>query len=330
MHPHSKQPNYSQQLQSTGVALSIAILGVLTGCTTQSGDRSVESAANLGKLKVVVTSTVLCDLTHQIAATTIDLVCLLKPGTDPHVYKIAPTDRQAIEDAKLILYGGYDLAPDLIKVIKSTSNPAPQVAVDEVAVPNPQKFDEDGKSTIDPHVWHNLQNGVKIAQTISSSFQKIAPNNSKIYQQNTQKITTELTQIDRWIKAEIATIPPAKKILFTTHDAFGYYSTAYGIPLISIQGVSTEEKPTAARIKTVVDRLKQTSVPTIYAESTLNSQLIKAIANETNTKISAKELYGDGLGVPNSEAETYQKMSIANTQAIVEGLGGKYTPFVSK
>jgi manganese/iron transport system substrate-binding protein len=319
--PHRSYPQSPQW-----VAFLLLTLFLLTGCTLPSRKQSTGGAKS-NKPKVVVTNTVLCDLTRQIAASTVDLVCLLVPGSDPHLYKLTPEARQSIEDAKLVLYGGYSFEPELIKAIQATSNPAPKVAVNEVAVPQPQKFEEDGKSTIDPHVWHNAQNGVKIAETIATNLGKIAPDRAAIYNQNTQKLTSEMIKLDTWIAALINTIPPTKKVLFTTHDSLGYYAKAYGIPVDALEGLSTEEKPNAARAKQLIDKIRKTQVPTIFAELSLNPQLINTIAKEAQVKVADREIYADGLGAVTSTGGTYQKMLIANTQTIVEGLGGKFTPF---
>ena len=324
--PSTPRSSFEQLFCTDWVAPSLIIIGLLTGCATPDKKPAVDGS----KPKVVVTTTVLCDLTKQIAAATVDLVCILTPGIDPHIYKITPDARQSIEDAKLVLYGGYNFEPELIKAIKATANPAPKIAVHEIAVTQPEKFEEDGKSSIDPHVWHNAQNGVKLAETIAANLVKIAPNNAAIYQQNTQKLTTEIKQLDIWIKAQIATIPANKKVLFTTHDALGYYSKAYGIPVDALEGISTEEKPNAARAKELVDKIKKVQVPTIFAELSLNPQLIKTIAKEANVKVSEQEIYADGLGDLNSAGGTYQKMLVTNTKSIVEGLGGKFTPFAIK
>jgi manganese/iron transport system substrate-binding protein len=316
----------------------VLMFGLLTGCQSPESKQSGAAVdTNTSQLpaasrnpKVVVTNTVLCDLTKQIAASTIDLVCLLAPGSDPHVYKLTPEARQSIEDAKLVMYGGYDFEPELIKSIKSSSNLAPKLAVNELAVPQPQQFEEDGKSTTDPHVWHNAKNGARIVAVIEANLKKLVPAQAATYQQNTQKLTAEITQLDTWIKTQINTIPADKKILFTTHDALGYYSKAYGIPVDALEGVSTEEKPNAARARELVDKIKKTKVPTIYAELTLNPQLIKAVAQAANVKVSTQEIYADGLGEVSSSGGTYQQMLVSNTKSIVEGLGGKYTPFVAK
>jgi hypothetical protein len=68
----------------------------------------------------------------------------------------------------------------------------------------------------------------------------------------------------------------------------------------------------------------------VFAEVIINPNLIETVAKEANVQVSQKELFADGLGEAGSGAETYQQMLIANTQAIVEGLGGKFTPFAAK
>lgn len=169
----------------------IVIFGLLTGCqppiVKQPGavtPPATSQATEIGtKPKVVVTNTVLCDLTKQIAASSIDLICLLSPGSDPHIYQLTPAARQSIEEAKLLLYGGYNLEPELTKAIKATSNPATKAAINEVAIPQPQQFAEDGNSTIDPHVWHNAQYGIELAKVIEVNLSKLVPAQSNKYRE---------------------------------------------------------------------------------------------------------------------------------------------------
>lgn len=317
---------------------TLTLLAGLAGCGSAPQSTAPSPAATSGstsaageKPLVITTNTVLCDLTKQIVAQTVNLKCLLAPGADPHVYEPTPDDKKAIETANLILYGGYDFEPTLIKLIQATSNAAPKVAVHELAVPNPQTFEEDGKTETDPHVWHNAQNGIQIATVISEKLSQLEPANAQLYAANTQKITAEVGQIDTWIKSQIATIPQSSRKLVTTHDALGYYSKAYNIPIEgALQGISTEEAPTATRVKELVGEIKTDNVPTIFAELSSNPKLIETVAKEANVKLSEQELYADGLGEPGSSGETYQKMLLGNTEAIVRGLGGQFTPFQPK
>lgn len=346
-----------QRQRTWGTPLLALTVSILSACasTTPTSQTSpaapTNTAATSTNLKVVATSSVLCDLTQMVAANTIDLTCLVKAGTDPHVYEPTPEDRKAIEDAQLVFYSGYDFEPSLIKLIKASSNPAPKVAVGEAAVPKPlmgEHEHEHGEEPAeaekpaegethaegeepDPHVWHDAQNGIQMVKVIQANLAKAAPANAELYAKNAQALTTELTQIDNWIKSQIATIPAASRKLVTTHDALGYYSAAYGIPVEgALQGISTDEKPTAARITELTEEIKADQVPTIFAEVSANPKLIEAVAKEANVKLSDQELFADGLGEAGSKGETYPKMLIANTRAIVEGLGGQYTAFQPK
>lgn len=342
------------------IALMMAIASSINACTVSTPTvtntpttANTTSAATPVKTEslplVVATNSVTCALAKQIAGDTIDLKCLIEAGTDPHLYQPKPDDRKAIDSAKLVLYGGYDFEPSLIKLIQASSNTAPKIAVNEVAVPSPlmseeahdhahgkeekkdakaEKSDKKAAKEADPHVWNNAQNGIKITQSISKSLSSLRPDQAEIYAKNTVKIVSELDQIDTWIKAQIATIPEASRKLVTTHDALGYYAQAYGIPVEgALNGISTEEQPTPTRVKYLVEVIKTSKVPTIFAEVSINPKLITTVAKEANVKVSERELYADGLGAKGSEAETYTGMLIANTRTIVEGLGGKYTAF---
>jgi len=305
---------------------SLAALGLTVGAL--AWNTALPKAYAQNRPSVVATSSVICGLTKQIAGSSIDLKCLIDAGADPHVYQPKPGDRRAIEQAKLILYSGYDFEPSLIRLIKATSNRAPKVAVAQEAVRAPLQFEEDGKTVPDPHVWHNAKNGIAMARVISRRLSQIIPSRASVYTANTRKLTAELTQIDTWIKSQIATIPVRQRQLVTTHDALGYYSKAYRIPVVgALGGISSEEAPAPGRVATLVRAIKAAGVPTIFAETTINPKLIAAVAREAKVKVSNRELYADGLGEPGTEGATYQGMLKANTRTIVEGLGGKYKPF---
>lgn len=281
--------------------------------------------------QVVATTSVLCDLTRQVAGNTVNLTCLISPTANPQFYKPKQEDREAIEQANLILYTGYNFEPNLIKLIKATKNPAPKIAVGQLAVPKPQKFQAGGKNVTDPHLWHNTKNAMRMVEVINSNLRKLQSSDAEAYTSNTKKITNELTQLDSWIKSRIASIPAKQRKLVTTYDELGYYAKAYGIPLAGgLQSISTNEKLTAARVKNLATNIKRARVPTVFAKVEINPNLIESVATEAEVKVSNRNLYAEGLGEAGSDGDTYQKMMIANTRTIVEGLGGTYLMFEAK
>ncbi len=338
-------------LKSVGI---VAILLSIWGCNASvKGDKQEETpTSSTDNLPLVVaTTSILCDLTQQIAQDTVNLKCLLQPEIDPHVYQETPEDRQAIESADLVLYGGYDFDSSLIKLINATTNNNPKIAVHEQAVTDPilgeehdhghddhsgekhsekdHDHEEHSEEKVpDPHVWHNPQNGIKMVAVIAEGLTQIQPDLREKYQSQTQTVQTELGQIDEWIKQQINTIPADKKKLVTTHDALGYYVQAYNIEFQgALSGFSTDESPSAGTVANLVKEIKESQVPTIFAETSVNPKLIETVAREANVQLSSRELYADNLGGKGTEGDTYQKMLIANTRTIVEGLGGQYTAF---
>lgn len=129
------------QLSKLSWISSLSILVGLVGCAQPENDTAVVENATTELPQVVATTSVLCDLTQQIAQDTVALTCLMEPGQDPHSYAATPSDRRAIDEAALVLYDGYGFAPNLIAMVEASTNVAPKVAVYELAVPSPLMAD---------------------------------------------------------------------------------------------------------------------------------------------------------------------------------------------
>jgi manganese/iron transport system substrate-binding protein len=312
------------------------ILGLMVGLFG-CGNKTISTTYNLSNSNininhnlplVVATNSVICDLTKQVAGNTINLVCLIPPGINPINYKPIPEDIQAIKNAKLVLYHGYNFESGLIKIIKSNQNSKPKIAVAQNAVTNPIKIKQNRKIITDPHIWHNPQNTIKMVEIINSNLVKIAPKNKNNYNKNTKKITQEINQLHSWIKVRIASIPAKNRKLIIANEAMIYYVTAYDVPYLgSFSKVKNIEKLTDTQIKNLARDIQKTKVPTIFADTMTNSNLLAPIATQAKVKVSQRPLYIDGLGEAGSDGETYQKMMSANTRIIVEGLGGTYLKF---
>ncbi|MTJ06312.1 metal ABC transporter substrate-binding protein [Anabaena sp. UHCC 0204] len=313
--------------------LKTTILGLvvsLFGC----GNQTIRTTYNSRNLtinhnlpSVVATNSIICDLTKQIAGDTINLTCLIPSGMNPLTYQPIPEDIQAIENANLVLYHGYNFEPSLTKIIKSTQNSKPKIAVAQSAVTNPIKIQQ----ITEPHVWHNPNNTIKMVEIINSNLVKLVPKNQNIYNNKTEKLTQEINQINNWIKVRLASIPAKNRKLITSHEAMIYYVKAYDIPYTgSLANVNRVEKLTDTKVKNFARDIQKAQVPTIFADKTTNSNLLVPIAKKAKVKVFERPLYIHGLGEQGSDGETYQKMMAANTRIIVEGLGGTYLKFELK
>ena len=335
-------------IKLSALSFALSIVG-----HTQASHAQASAQSNA---QVVASYSVLCDLTKQLAETTVDVTCLIDAGEDPHVYNATPADRRAIEDADLVLYGGYDFEPAIIQMVEATDTAAPKVAVSEAAVPEPlegehhdhddehgddehgdeehgdeehgdeEHGDEHGDEETmeaDPHVWHDAENGIAMVKEIQAQLSAVSPENAALYETNAAALIAQLEQLDTWIQIQINTVPASGRTLISTHDALGYYGNAYGLEIEpALDSFSTEARPSAAAIRALVEVVEEAGVPSIFVESTSNPGLIEAVARETDIAVSEDPIYADSLGAAGTAAASYQGMLVTNTCTIVEGLGG--------
>lgn len=300
------------------------VLGLALGLSSCTANRPI--AADDLRPQVVVTNTILADLAQTIGGEEIALVSLLEPGADPHLYEPVPADIQAIERADLVLYNGFNLEPSLIRLIKASRPEAAQLAVGEVV--EPLSLDKPGQRQPDPHVWGDVQNAIALVNAIRDALMELSPDDADRFRANAQALEQELRDLDGWIRDQIATIPPDQRRLVTTHDAFAYYADAYGLEIIgTLIGISTEEQPSARTVQRLVEAIRAASIPAIFAETSINPQLIGTVAAEAGVRVAPQPLYSDSIGVPGSPGDSYPKMMESNTRSIVESLGGRYQPW---
>ena len=346
------------KIKNTFSLLILGCIAGLNGCSLKNSDNIAQAQDTP---KIIASHSILCDLIETIAEDTVDLTCLIDGDRDPHTYSPTPSQLKEMEQAQLILYGGYQLEPQIIKLIKATETSAPKIAVYEQVVAEPissehhehsdeehlgeehseaehsdeehsdeehseAESDKHTESTLepDPHVWHNIENTVAMVELIQPILLQLNPTAAEQYLQNTATLTDRLWQLDAWIDEQIATIPEGQRILVTTHNSFNYYAQAYYLEdYKALQGLSSATSPTASQVTKLAEEIEQTEVPTIFVESTKSDRVMNNVARAANVKISPEKLYADGLGT----ADSYIEMMTHNTCAIVNGLSGECKAF---
>ncbi len=318
------------------LAGAIALLIGLAGCadstpsgsdSTTESDTAASNVADDSQIDVVASYSVICDLASQIAADAVALNCLIPPDQDPHTYEATPSDRKAVEEADLVFYAGLNFEPAIIEMATASDSEAPKVALHDESVQQIIEVEEEGEIEPDPHVWHDVENGLEMVALIRDNLVAVDPDNADMYTKNAEQLTAELQALDTWIPEQIATIPEEQRRLITTHDAMSYYAKAYGLTVEgTLLGVSTEDEPTAAKINELATSIREKAIPIIFAELTADDRVLKTVADEAGVTISEQVLLSDGLGAEGTSGDTYTGMLVYNTCSIVDGLGGECAP----
>ena len=282
-------------------------------------------------LRVVATTGMIADIAATLGAECAEVATLIRPGTDPHLYRATPSDVRALSAAELILYNGLGLEGQLGSVLARLSQSRPVIAVAERAVPRDSLLDDPEEGGPDPHVWMDARLWAGTAPVLAEAMGQLRPACAEAMAERATRLEAELAVLDGWIRASLSSVPETARVLVTAHDAFGYFGAAYGLEVAAIQGISTEAEASIADIRDTAALVVERGVGAVFVETTVNPRtitaLVAAVADRgAEVKIGA-ELFADAMGPEGTPEGTYVGMMRANTRAITDGLGGSPAPW---
>ena len=271
---------------------------------------------NAQKPKVVSSASMIMDMTKNIAGDLVEHGLIVPIGGDPHIYDPTPRDAQLVSSADQIFINGLTFEGWVLELI---ANSGTKAFIDTVTNGITPIGSEIYKGSYDPHAWMDLSNALVYIKNIKNALINLDPKNEHAYTKNHDVYRAKLIDLDNYIMNRIQEIPAGKRMLITSHDAFKYYGKRYGLQLEAIVGISTEAQAQTSDIIRITKAIKESNVPAIFVESTINPKLIEQIASDNNVLIGGK-LYADSIGLENSEAPSYYDMLKHNTDVIVNAL----------
>jgi zinc/manganese transport system substrate-binding protein len=183
----------------------------------------------------------------------------------------------------------------------------------------PREMVEDEKTVTDPHAWQSLANGKIYVANIRDALIAADPDGKATYEANAKEFLDRIAAMETTVKEAVAKIPPSRRKIITTHDAFGYFGAAYGMEFIAPEGVSTESEASAKDVAKIIRQIKAEKVPAVFLENVTDSRLLDQIAKETGAKIGGT-LFSDALSPPDGPAGTYLDMFRNNIETMSEAL----------
>lgn len=285
------------------------------------------SSAFAAPLKVVASFTVIGDFARNVGGNRIDLTTIVGPDGDAHVYEPSPADAVAMAKADIVLVNGLHFEGFLQRLVDASATKASIVTLTKGVAPidfKPEFADADaaegagtggGKTVTDPHAFQSIANARIYLNNIAEAFCAADSDGCVSYQTNAAAYIKKLDALEGDVKAAIQSIPEAKRVVITSHDAFGYFEHEYGLTFLAPQGISTDSEPSAADVARLVEQVKQDKAAAIFVENITNPRLIEQIAAETGIKVGGT-LYSDALSRPDGPAATYIDMMHNNIAQI--------------
>ncbi|MGO4450799.1 zinc ABC transporter substrate-binding protein AztC [Phyllobacterium sp. TAF24] len=288
------------------------------------------SSAFAANLKVVSSFSIIEDFAKNVGGDKISLVNLVGPNGDSHVYEPKPSDAAALAGADVVLVNGLGFEGFLPRLVEASGTKATIVELTKGVEPLKAQ-EEEGHAeagaehhdhgAFDPHAFQSIANAKIYVKNIVDAFCNADKANCDTYTKNGADYTKKLDQTEVDVKAGIASIPESKRLIITSHDAFGYFEHAYGLKFLAPEGLSTDAEPSAADVVALIKQVKEDKASAIFVENITNPRLIEQIASETKLKVGGT-LFSDALSEPGEGASTYIDMMHHNISAFKKAIIG--------
>ena len=279
-----------------------------------------------------------CDIVKSIALPSDEVICLVDRKQDVHDLKISPKQARLLKRADKVFTLGTEMTPAMRNWVKRNSTVVLGVSAididdhsghddDDDQVLSARKndghddHDDHDHGGVDPHVWHDPHNIIKMGEVLSNSLKEDVPE-GKLREAISKRFNTfdkTLEDLDKWIVKQVSTIPSSNRVIVSKHKAMDYYGDAFGFETISLLdfiGHSSSLRP--QNISKVLDELKKENVKVIFKEQEPASKLVKNLSKQSTIPLSSNQIFVDGLM---TEGNTITA-AVHNTCTIVNELGG--------
>lgn len=288
------------------------LMMVLIMALSGAAPARAETAAG-DKQPVVASFSIIGDLVRQVGGDRVSLTTIVGPEGDAHVYQPSPADGRKIAQARLIFVNGLDFEGWLQRLIDATKTHGLIVPLGNGVKP---RSNEEG---LDPHAWQDVSNVRIYVEEIRDALAGVDPAGVETYEQNARAYIERLKALDEEIVKTLSAIPPERRRVVSTHDAFGYFSARYGVTFLAPQGVSTETEASAKDIARIIDDVKDHRAPAVFLENVSDPRLAKRIAAETGARLGGT-LYSDALSGARGDGATYIDMMRHNVKELSKAL----------
>ena len=293
----------------------------------------------------------------------LSLTCLLAPNASAHEHEMTAAQSRALSEADLFLVSGVDLEHFLDDAVTSTGFKGTMVVtsgvlgaadIDDLAAQQAKEKDlpytvdrgtakvdvapwpfppDDGGAPefrFDPHVWTSPKNAIVQVTNIGAALATAAPAGAQTIKSHVDAYTARLNDLDQWTRDTLAAVPQDRRVLFTSHDAFGYFSAEYGVRFegAALSDFNAQQDATAQKIQQTADAVRASGAVAIFAENSNNSKSVEKVASLAGVRaiIGDEALYGDSLGQPGSDGQTYIGSILHNVTNLAIAWGSTPAP----
>lgn len=318
---------------------SFFLMFLLMGCASESPPKTQENRHapdRAAKVRVLSTISMINELVKPIGGEHIEASILIPSELDPHSYQLVKGDDEKLRSAQIIFYNGLELehGPSLKQYLQKSAKTIP--LGNKIFEQHPDLILNE-KGQLDPHIWMDISLWAKAIPFIVEKLAEADPLHADFFHEQGAILQKNLLAAHDAIHSELMQIPSSQRFLVTSHDAFNYFTKAYLAEesertagtwrhrFAAPEGLAPDSQLSVADIQYVISHLKKYQIHVLFPESNVSKDSIRKIVyagqeNGLNLQIAQVSLYGDSMGPPGSDGDSYLKMIQHNARTIANYL----------
>jgi manganese/zinc/iron transport system substrate-binding protein len=297
----------------------VALAALLAACNLRPAP-----APDDGRLSILTTTGQVADIVKNVGGDLVRVDSMMGAGTDPHLYVASISDVDKLRNADIVFYNGLFLEAQLDDIFE-------QLAERQTVIPISRDMDRADLhpspayvNEYDPHIWFDVPLWSQGVLTVRDALIAADPANAAAYTANAEAYLAQLADLDAYVAAQAARVPPQQRVLITAHDAFGYFGSAYGFDVLGLQGISTASEAGTGDVQQLADFIAANRIPAIFIESSVPVRNVEAVQAAVRDRgfdvIIGGELFSDAMGDDGTPEGTYIGMVRHNIDTIVSAL----------
>ena len=327
--PSTRSAPYLRVVVQVVVLLTLALAACgadARGVPLEASSPAERSAG--GNTTIVVTTTILGDVTREVAGDVAQVVTLIPLGADPHSVQPSAQQVEQLVDAHLVVTNGAGLEANFAGAIEEAEAAGVPVveATDAIeGLPPAADSDHAGEAAhahpedVDPHFWLDPVRMADVVRALGDAIATaVSEGEADAVERRADAYVHELEQVHDDVTSTLASVPTEAKTLVTNHESFRYFADRYGFTVVGtvIPSVSTGAEPSARDLEKLVTTISEHDVAAVFTEATAGDQFVQILSEEIGPGVQIVELFTGSLGPEGSGAETYLEMLRTNARRI--------------
>ena len=221
-----------------------------------------------------------------------EVVVLMPDGANPHEWSPSAKDVETMLHADLVVDNGLGLEGNLQDPLKEAK--AEGVRVFTVADHTRVRKVKAGEGTDatdpdqapgadDPHLWMDPLTMKQWIGPLVSQLSDVGIDATS----SGAEVQADLDTLNADVESILDRIPADRRQLVTGHESMGYFAERYRFKLIGaiIPSVTSQADASAGQLARLAAEIGAADVPAIFAEIGTSAATVRAIANDTGTKV---------------------------------------------